>query len=131
MGGEGGVWRRGMTSVECFEKSGVTVVRLHGALTYDGIAQVGRQFEDATGRPGTRAVVDLTDVEMVTTPALSMFIAAATSAKKSGGSIVFTESPPPVTDVMKRLRLHAVLKTVTGLDEAIEAAKTGGSAKGD
>ena len=121
-----------MTSVECFEQAGVTVVRLHGALTYDGIAQVERQFEDATGRPGARAVVDLTDVEMVTTPALSMFIAAATSAKKSGGNIVFTESPPPVTDVMKRLRLHAVLRTVTGLDKAIEEAKSGSaSVKGD
>ncbi len=73
--------------------------------------------------PAPRVVVDLTNVNIVTTPVLSMFIAAASAAKEQGGHIIFTESPPPVRDILRRLRLTSVLRTVQGLQEAIKQVR--------
>ena len=81
--------------------------------------QVEEPFSAVTRRPGARVVVDLTGVDIVTTLALSMFIAAANLAKQSGGEVVFTEATPPVRDTLRRLRLTSVLITIPGLQEAI------------
>ena len=112
-----------MTNLEQIDLDDLVILKLKGSLTVDGLAQINRQFELVTHRPGVRAVVDLTHVDIITTPAISMFIAAAASAAQSAGRIVFTESPPPMRDVMRRLRLHTVLTTVSGLVEAIKAVR--------
>jgi anti-anti-sigma regulatory factor len=64
-------------------------------------------------------VVDLSGVDIVTTPAISMFLAATVLVKRSGGRIIFTRSQPPVSQVLQRLKLHGVLQTALNLDEAI------------
>lgn len=110
-------------TLEQIDLDGLVILKLKGSMTTEGLAQVNRQFEEITHRPGVRAVVDLTHVDIITTPAISMFIAAASSAAHSAGRIVFTESPPPVRDVLRRLRLHSVLTTVSGLVEAIKAVR--------
>jgi anti-anti-sigma factor len=112
-----------MATLDCQNMNDLIVLKLKGALTSEELFQVEKPFEQATSRPGVRAVVDLTGVDIVTTPALSMFIAAANHAKNSGGKIVFTQATPPVRDILRRLRLTQVLTTVPGLDDAIAAAK--------
>ncbi len=112
-----------MATCECTNQNGLSIVRLKGSLDGGELDQVEQPFEAATHCPGARCVVDLTGVDMVTTPALSMFIAAAKYARQSGGRLVFTESQPPVRDVLSRLRLFTILDTVTGIDEAIRHAR--------
>jgi len=113
-----------MTNLEQIDLDDLTVIKLKGSLTMDQLDVIERPFEEIAKRPGARTVVDLTGVDMVTTPALSLFISAANAAKSSGSHLIFTESRPPVRDVLKRLRLHSVLRTVSGLEDAIAAART-------
>jgi anti-anti-sigma factor len=112
-----------MANLERLELDDLIILKLSGSLTTEGLENVEAPFEEATHKPGARVVVDLTAVEIVTTPALSMFLSAASVAKQSGGRLIFTESQPPVRDVLRRLRLHAVLRTVPGLTEAIKEAR--------
>ena len=112
-----------MASIERVDLDNLTILKLKGSLTSEGLETVEEPFSHITQRPGARIVIDLTSVDMVTTPALSMFVAAAASAKKSGGKVIFTETTPPVRDVLQRLRLHSVLQTVPGLEEAITRAR--------
>ncbi len=70
-----------MATLERTELGDVTVVKLKGSLTMEGLEEVQDQFQELTRRPGCHTLVDLTEVEMVTTPALSMFLAAASAAK--------------------------------------------------
>jgi anti-anti-sigma factor len=112
-----------MATLEPTELGDVTVLKLKGSLTMEGLEQVQDQFQELTRRPSCHTLVDLTEVDMVTTPALSMFLAAANSAKTSGGRIIFTESRPPVRDILKRLRLHSVLHTIPGYEEALAEAR--------
>jgi anti-anti-sigma factor len=113
-----------MGTLERVDLDGVTVLKLVGSLNSEGLEAVEPLFKNITHQPGVRTVVDLTGVDIVTTPAISMFLDAAKVAKTKGGRIVFTESRPPVRDMLKRLRLHSVLHTVTGLDQAIATART-------
>jgi len=53
----------------------------------------------------------------------AMFLAAASAAKNAVGCIIFTESRPPVRDILKRLRLHSVLTTIAGYEEALAEAR--------
>jgi anti-anti-sigma factor len=112
-----------MASIEQYDLEDLTILKLRGSLTSDGLDQIEQPFEAATHRAGARIVVDLTNVDIVTTPALSMFIAAASSAREQGGHLIFTESPPPVRDILRRLRLTSVLTTVQGLEEAIKQVR--------
>ncbi|HEX2972972.1 MAG TPA: STAS domain-containing protein [Tepidisphaeraceae bacterium] len=99
------------------------ILKLKGILTSEEVREVEEPFVNITDRPGARVVVDLGDVQMVTTPALSMFIAAAHRAKQSGGKLVFTQAKPPVSEILERLRLDAVLTTMPNLREAISQAR--------
>lgn len=112
-----------MATLERTELGDVTVVKLKGSLNMEGLEEVEPRFQELTRRPGGHTLVDLTEVEMVTTPALSMFLAAASAAKASGGRLIFTESRPPVRDILKRLRLHSVLQTIAGYEEALAEAR--------
>ena len=112
-----------MADLNCTKLDDLTILKINGSLTSEELAQVERPFGEFTAQPGARIVVDLTNVEIVTTPALSMFIAAANQAKHSGGKIVFTQATPPVRDVLRRLRLSSILVTVPGLDDAIAQAR--------
>src|SRR3954466_13208986 len=101
-----------MATLEHTELGDVTVLKLKGSLTMEGLEQVQDEFQELTRRPSCHTLVDLTEVEMVTPPALPMSPAAASAAKNSGGRLIFTESRPPVRDILKRLRLHSVLHTI-------------------
>lgn len=109
-----------MATLQQYEQDGATILKLHGSLTMAGMEKVSKSFDEATHKPGARIVVDLEHVDLVTTPALSMFIAAANSAKKSGGKIVFMHPQPMVDDVIRRLRLDALLPRVHAVEEGIE-----------
>ena len=95
---------------------------LPGMIVIHEAGGLGEHIKDVTNRVA-KTLIDLTEVEMVTTPALSMFLAAASAAKNSGGRLIFTESRPPVRDILKRLRLHSVLQTVPGYEEALAEAR--------
>ncbi len=112
-----------MATLERTDLGDVTVVKLKGSLTMEGLDLIEPEFARITHRPNCHTLIDLTEVEMVTTPALSMFLAAASAAKQSGGRLIFTESRPPVRDILKRLRLHSVLHTIAGYEEALAEAR--------
>ncbi len=112
-----------MASLEQFDLEDFTIVKLKGSLTGEGLWDIDKQFQQATQKPGARVVVDLTGVDMVTTPALALFIESTAVARRSGGKVIFTESSPAVRDVLRRLRLHTVLTTVAGLEEAMKQVR--------
>ena len=113
---------RGLVELAAERRLDVIGITDHDSM--EGLEEVQDQFQEITRRPGCHTLVDLTEVEMVTTPALSMFLAAASTAKNSGGRLIFTESRPPVRDILKRLRLHSVLHTVPGYEEALAEARS-------
>ena len=111
-----------MASVSHSDVEGVRVVSLRGALDHEGVRPVEAAFESATA-PGSRVVVDLSDVDMLTTPGISMLVAANQRIAGSGGRVVVTGASGFVDDLLRRCRLDQVLKVVDGLKDAVKVAR--------
>jgi anti-anti-sigma factor len=112
-----------MANLERSEVDGVTVLRFNGSLDQAELADVEKSFQDATHRDGAAVVLDLAEVDFLTTPAISMFLDAAKCLKDSGGRIVATGPQPRVGEVLRRLRLDTLLPVVGSVGEGVARVK--------
>jgi anti-anti-sigma factor len=109
----------------CLESSlddGVTVVRIAGSLNQQGVDAVESPFAQSTGG-SKRLVIDLSQVDLLNTPAIAMFLGAHRTMKHAGGRIIFTGVRGLVEDLLHRCRLDTVLTIVPDMREAVEWAK--------
>ena len=111
-----------MAIVETTEEEGVTVLRIAGSLNQHGVDTVESPFSQATGN-ARHLVVDLSQVDVVNTPAIAMFLGAHRAMRQAGGQIVFTGVQSMVKDLLRRCRLDTVLTIVPDRREAVERAK--------
>jgi anti-anti-sigma factor len=111
-----------MAKLDQNDRDGVRVLQISGSLNQHGVDTVESAFNKATGSFG-RLVVDLSQVDLVNTPALAMFLGAHRSIKQSGGRLVFTGVQGMVDDLLRRCRLDTVLTIVPEMREALEWAK--------
>ena len=98
------------------------VVRIRGSLNQHGVDTVESAFSRATGT-SDRIVVDLSEVDVVNTPAIAMFLGRHREARQTGGRLVFTGVQGMVQDLLRRCRLDSVLTIVPQLGDAIESVK--------
>jgi anti-anti-sigma factor len=110
-----------MATLDQTETDGVKVLRLTGSLNQHGVDTIESAFVEATN--SRRVVVDLTQVDLVNTPAIAMFLGAHRMVQKSGGRLIFTGIQGMVEDLLRRCRLDTVLTIVPGMREAIEWAR--------
>ena len=94
------------TISETRHEDGLTVVRLAGGLTYDGVVPVTKPFEGLTA--SGRVIVDLADVSFVTTPGISLLLAAHQRLGHTGGRLVLAAVPKALADLLRRCRLDRV-----------------------
>ena len=111
-----------MTTLDEQNLDGVRVLRISGSLTQQGVDQIGSAFEAAVP-DGTRAVVDLGEVDLITTPGLTLFISATQRMRNTQGRVVFTAAKGIVLDLIKRCRLDEVLEIEGDPTDAVEKAK--------
>jgi anti-anti-sigma factor len=111
-----------MAMIESGSDGGVTVLRLAGTLNQHGVDTVESPFCEATGS-SRRLVVDLSQVDMVNTPAIAMFLGAHRAMKQAGGRLIFTGVQGMVEDLLRRCRLDSVLTIVPDMDAAVEWAR--------
>ena len=104
------------------ESEGVRVLRISGSLNHEGVEPVETPFESATPA-GARVVVDLSEVDMMTTPGIAMLIAASKRVEGSAGKFVVTGAKGFVADLLHRCRLDTVLTLVPSAGEATDVAR--------
>src|SRR5437867_3336639 len=63
-----------MANLERTDVGGVTVLKLKGSLNQTELADVEKSFHEATHRDGAAIVIDLSNVDFLTTPATSAAI---------------------------------------------------------
>jgi anti-anti-sigma factor len=112
-----------MIKLEQEKERGVTLLRFKGSLTQEEVAAIEPSFQAALAGDGSRVVIDLAGVDAVTTPAISMFLAASRSTEKAGGRVIFTGVRGLIADILHRCRLDAILTIATSMDAAIARAR--------
>jgi anti-anti-sigma factor len=113
-----------MANLEQNDVGGVRVLTLKGSLSQTEVADVRKPFYDATAEDGAAVVLDLSNVDFLSTPAIAMFLDAAKTLKGTGGRIVATGPQPRVEEVLKRLRLDELLPVMGSIDEGMKRVRT-------
>jgi len=103
-----------MATISQANLDGVTLLKLEGGLTFEGVVPVTRPFEAATCAGAV--VVDLAEVKMVTTPGISLLLSAHQRLGQTGGRLVLCAVPTPLKDVLRRCKLDRVF--TFAVDEA-------------
>ena len=111
-----------MATLDRDDHDGVRVLRLAGSLTQQGLQGVEPDFERALP-DGSRAVVDLAKVDLVTTPGITLMLSATQRLRRTGGRVVFTAARGPVLDLLHRCRLDEVLELAGTEPEGVERVK--------
>ena len=101
---------------------GVRVLRLSGSLTQHGVQTMEPQLDQALP-DGARAVINIGDVDLITTPGIALILSAAQRLSRTGGRVVFTAARPTIRDLLHRCRLDEVLDIEQDEPVALERAK--------
>jgi anti-sigma B factor antagonist len=105
------------------ENSGsVTIVRFKGSLTSADVREVEEPFNKIALVPGSRLVIDLSSIEMLNTPALTLFVGAVMFQRSRGGRVVFTGIEDVIQRLLKVCKLDTVLCVVKDRNAAIAEA---------
>ena len=112
----------GILNVE--RKDQVTVVHLEGSLAGTEVRDIEPRFNEVALVPGLRLVVDLSNVIILNTPAITLFIGAVMFQRPHGGKVVFTGTEGTIDRLLRVCRLDTVMCVVKDLPGAIaEAAR--------
>ena len=111
-----------MASLDETDRDGVKVLKITGSLNQHGVDTVESAFSNITGS-SRRVVVDLSQVDIVNTPALAMFLGAHRTMEQGGGRLVFTGVQGMVDDLLRRCRLDNVLTIAPRMRDAMEWVK--------
>jgi anti-anti-sigma factor len=111
-----------MSQLDIQSHGQVTIIRFGGALTGPEVREIEPQFNQVAMVPGKRLVIDLAGVEMLNTPALTVFVSAAMFQRPRKGKVVFTGVEGVVERLLRVCRLDTVLHVVKDKQAAIEEA---------
>ena len=101
---------------------GVKVIHLSGSLTAEQIEQIEPAFETAAAAAPGRIVIDLSDVELLATPAITMFIRAMNYQRHKGGKLIFTGTQGAIDKLLHVCRLDLIMTIVHDPRAAISQA---------
>jgi anti-anti-sigma factor len=111
-----------MTTLQQQDTGGVRVVRVTGSLTQQDVDRIEPAFESALP-DGARAVVDLAEVDVITTPGIALIISTSKRLRQTEGRVIFAGLRGGVLDVFKRCKLDDVLELADDPAEAVRRAK--------
>jgi anti-anti-sigma factor len=114
-----------MTQISEESVGGVTVLHMAGSLTLAGLVDADARFGALARSRATRVVVDISGVDAMSTPAITLVLKTARAIEQRGGSIVFAGPSPHVRRVLAYCRLDLVLKLADDVDAAIRALQDG------
>jgi anti-anti-sigma factor len=102
----------------------VTIVRFGGSLAGPEVRDIEPKFNEIAQVPGRRLVVDLSNVLLINTPAITIFVSAVMFQRTRGGKVVFTGTEENVDRLLRICKLDAIMPVIKDPAEAIkEAAK--------
>lgn len=100
----------------------VTVVKISGKIIgAPDVADINKIFADLSGEGKIRVVVDLAEMEMISSSGLGALIASMTSMKKKGGNLKFANVSDNILHVLKITRLDTVFEIFDSVDKALKS----------
>lgn len=101
-----------MNNLTVDQQSDVTVFHFRGQLSAGEVVLLEPGFTQAALRPGARVVIDLSQVELLTTPAITMFMKAMNFQRQNSGRVIFTGTQGAIDKLLHVCRLDLIMTIV-------------------
>lgn len=106
--------------ISVIESDGKMVFALDGSLDTTTAPEVGRQLEERIAAGLTKAIVDLTSVEFVSSAGLRILLVAAKKLRSAGGDLGVCGLNETVQEVFDMSGFSTILKVFPDRDAALE-----------
>jgi anti-sigma B factor antagonist len=97
----------------------ITHIALIGKLDVVGLHAIDVKFHGYTAARRKPALVDLSQVEFISSLGMGMFVSCAHSLRRYRANLVLLNPQPLVEEAMKAVGLHQAVPIAHSLDEAI------------
>jgi len=101
--------------------SGVTIVRFAGDLDSLGTHTVQKSFESALTTRGLRVVVDLQQVEFISSAGMAMLLVRGKTLRQGGGRLAIAGANHRVSEVLSLAGFHELFEVYPTIDAAVQA----------
>jgi len=100
---------------------GVTIVRFTGDLDSLGTHMVQKSFESTLSERGMRVVVDLGEVDFISSAGMAMLLVRGKMLRRSGGRLAIAGANHRVSEVLSLAGFHELFEVYPTVDTAVQA----------
>ena len=99
----------------------IPILRVKGKIIGNSAVSLKNEIDLQLGPTGTKLMLDLTEVPLLDSSALSAIVATLQKLRKTDGKMVLLNPQKSVMNVLKVTRLDSVLEVYSDEDTAIKA----------
>ncbi len=108
-----------MNVTEIRRDDGILILKLDGRMDIDGADVIRKQLASATAGHGLRVILDLAEVNFMSSIGIGMIVRVAQSVQKRGGNLVLLDPQSVVWLVLERTHIPEIIGVHLRLDEAL------------
>jgi len=109
--------------VEVEDKDSATILHISGHITEIEADELGSQFDELFENGKYDLVLDLGDVDFMSSSGLGQIMRAYRAAQKNSGSVALARVQPLVADVFRVTKLDQLLEMHDTVEDAVQAAE--------
>ena len=106
-------------SLAVFHEGPVTVVRISGSAGMIEADLIREKLESVAAQPAQRVVLDLDELEFISSAGLSAIVSARNQVQAGGGRIVLANPIPAVRKIVEATRLSTLSEVFDSLQQAV------------
>ena len=92
-------------------------------MDIEGTDEVNLRLNVATAEDGALLIVDLSEVDFMSSIGIGSLVRVANNARRRGGNLVLLDPQPIVRLVLEKTRINEVITICNTLDEAVSAVR--------
>jgi anti-anti-sigma factor len=101
----------------------VTVLHLSGSLTQDHVPLIESRLRLLAVQKAPRIVIDIDEVDAITTPAITIFLTTLRAVEANGGRMIFSNVSGITGEIFTRCRLDVIFTIAPTVEEAVKLAR--------
>ena len=112
-----------MNVTEVLRDDGIRILKLEGRMDLDGADVIRKQLSSATTGHGLRVILDLAEVNFMSSIGIGMIVRLAQSVQKRGGNLVLLDPQSVVWLVLERTHIPEIISVHLRLEDALVAVR--------
>jgi anti-sigma B factor antagonist len=109
------------------ENQGVDIVSIEGSIDALTAGEVQQYFNDLIGKGVNRVIINLDQVDFMSSAGLRVIMAASKGVRQQGGDLRLAAAQPGVEKMLKISGFTSILKSFYSVDEALSSFVNGAS----